>query len=258
MNKKQSSLKEKINKKIMRQGGIPTILDNFILNELYNGNKSTLLKKIITSDKLSAARYQPILERIEKTNGSELPFLSRLYSQGKNEVYRWKGQPLFKSIYDKAIYELLIYETCPSTIIEFGATETSLRWLKSVINQYQYKTRLIGINIVNINNKDELEYLNINANDIQDEKYNKFFINLEHPLIIIEDCHVNTKGILEFFSDLIHPGDYIIIEDSISKQKEIKQWAINRINFFVDTRYTDFFGINTVSATNSIITKVGD
>ncbi|PEC87370.1 hypothetical protein COK00_21825 [Bacillus cereus] len=258
MKYQSSFLLAEINKKINKQGGIPTVLDNFILSELYSKDQSILFKKIINSKNLSSSRYEQVSKRMERIKASELSLLCRLYSQGKNEVYLWKGQPLFKNLYDKSIYELIIYEICPLTIIEFGATPTSLSWLKSVVNEYNYNTKVMGVNIKDFQIEENIDYLNIDANDIQNIKYKKLLDNLEHPLIIIEDCHVNTKGILELFSNLMRPGDYIIIEDSISKQKEINDWAINKMNFFVDTRYTDFFGINSVSAVNSIIKKMGD
>ncbi|MEV3160396.1 hypothetical protein ABNC97_20525 [Paenibacillus larvae] len=51
-------------------------------------------------------------------------------------------------------------------------------------------------------------------------------------------------------------GDYIIIEDSLTKQEDVGQWGSkNEQDFTVDTYYTDFFGINATSAVNTIITK---
>ncbi|KIU12994.1 hypothetical protein SC09_Contig17orf00124 [Bacillus subtilis] len=35
-----------------------------------------------------------------------------------------------------------------------------------------------------------------------------------------------------------------MVEDSILKQDELKEWSLKQKNILVDTFYTDFYGIN--------------
>ena len=38
--------------------------------------------------------------------------------------------------------------------------------------------------------------------------------NVTHPLVLIDDVHINTPGILNYFHQFLKPGDYIIVEDT--------------------------------------------
>lgn len=38
--------------------------------------------------------------------------------------------------------------------------------------------------------------------------------NLARPIVLIDDVHVNTRGILDYFHPYLQAGDYIIMEDT--------------------------------------------
>ena len=82
---------------------------------------------------------------------------------------------------------------------------------------------------------------------------------------MVEDAHVNLKGILEYFDRFTQPGDYICVEDTNpivpavagqglikelgytaygpQKLNDLKSFLIGRSQrYLVDQRYTDFFG----------------
>jgi cephalosporin hydroxylase len=77
--------------------------------------------------------------------------------------------------------------------------------------------------------------------------------NLPHPWIVIEDAHQNTEGILCHFSKMFRSGDYIVVEDSRGKRKDLETFSRQCGEFFrVDTDYTDFYGRNATSCADSI------
>jgi hypothetical protein len=77
------------------------------------------------------------------------------------------------------------------------------------------------------------------------------------PCLLIEDFHGDLAG---FFNDIdlvLENGDYLVVEDSFPKQQRISEVIRDR-PYLVDSKYTDFFGINCTSAVNSIFVKNTD
>jgi cephalosporin hydroxylase len=81
--------------------------------------------------------------------------------------------------------------------------------------------------------------------------------DMPHPWLVIEDVHVNTLGILRHFRPALSHGDYIVIEDSRMKLRELAAFdAEAGADFVVDTRYTDFFGRNSTCSADSILVRL--
>src|SRR3954447_6122411 len=77
---------------------------------------------------------------------------------------------------------------------------------------------------------------------------------LARPCLLVEDFHGELSGCFEHIDSILKTGDYLLIEDSNPKQSAIAQ-IIAGLPYTVDTKYTDFFGINCTSAINSIFVK---
>ena len=54
-------------------------------------------------------------------------------SQGTHGLFTWKNHTIFKSVYDLAIYSMLIEELKPDVIIEIGSCMGG-KWLADMIN----------------------------------------------------------------------------------------------------------------------------
>lgn len=220
--------------------------------------KSTPLKRAIKTISVSEnERFVDVYQRIQNCQTSDLDGYSRICSQGVRDCFCWRGSPLFKSIQDMAIYNMLLNELNPGTIIEIGSTSTSLLWWKDMVRSLRLDTIVLGVDRVYPSDLEkEVQFIQGDVNNIEHiltYENLKFF---EHPWLIIEDAHINISGVLNHFSKSMVAGDYIIIEDSLTKQEDVGQWASkNEQDFTVDTYYTDFFGINATSAVNTIITK---
>lgn len=254
-------------KVIEEQNGIGTFLDNIVISisqhENYKDKNSLayhLLQRVIhTFEKSTNKRFVSIQERINNLQLSDLDFISRNYSQGVRSCVKWRNDPLFKSVYDLAIYQMLIYELRPLTIIEIGSTKASLNWLKDLTLLFNIESKIIGIDLNKPNEIiDNVEFIQGDIKNISDLLPASYLHELPRPWLIIEDAHVYTLNILNYFSKYLMPGDYLIIEDSINKQTILKTWykKIQPNHFVVDTYYTDFFGVNSTSAANSIIKRV--
>ncbi|MCM3268657.1 CmcI family methyltransferase [Paenibacillus elgii] len=250
---------QKIEKK---QEGIPTFFDNLVVSEgemyLNKGNLSTPLRRVVNTISTSGKeRYASIKNRILNCQFSDLDGYSRICSQGTHNCFQWRGRPLFKSSQDMSIYTMLLNDLRPSTIIEIGSTSSSLSWWKDMVKILGIKTTILGVDRIKPFYEDrDIDFIQADVNKINDTLLIKenTFSKYSHPWLIIEDVHINTLGVLKLMSGLMCSGDYLVIEDSMSKQEDIKKWAEVRNNFVVDTYYTDFFGINATSAVNSIIT----
>jgi cephalosporin hydroxylase len=51
---------------------------------------------------------------------------------------------------------------------------------------------------------------------------------------------------------MMRSGDYLVVEDAVDKQAQIRDGLSGLL---IDTRYTDFFGVNVTSAWNGVLTR---
>jgi cephalosporin hydroxylase len=250
------------------QQGITTFFDNIILQEgvnvlegkqLPDSEKSVLKRALHTLSISESNRYIDIPKRITNMPVSDLDGYARICSQGTNNVMRWRGKALFKSVFDMAIYQMMINDIRPSTIIEIGSTEASLTWLKDTAELNKLNPRVVGIDQIEPETiPTGVEFFKGDIQNITQFLSDKFIKSLPKPLLIIEDAHVYLKNTLQFFGEIMIDGDYLVVEDSLLKQKSLLQWAETQgNNYYVDTKYTDFFGINSTTAANSILIKRG-
>ncbi|MEG7356698.1 CmcI family methyltransferase [Bacillus inaquosorum] len=244
------------------QNGVTTFFDNLILQQgeaFLKDNKydSEILERVleivtITGDR----RFVNLSDRLINMPVSSLDNFSRVCSQGVHNVFCWQGKPLFKSAYDLAIYHMMISEIRPATIIEIGSTEASLCWLKDITDLNNLGVRIIGIDQIQPRTlPKDVEFRRGDIGKIDYLLTACFIETLPRPFLIIEDAHVHLKRVLQYLGFLMLEGDYLMIEDSILKQDELKEWSLTQKNILVDTFYTDFYGINGTSAVNSILVK---
>lgn len=241
-----------------------TYFDNLIFPTLSpSSNDEYEQKAKNTLNVIGFDRYEVALRRIKETQGSDIDTYNRICSQGVKECLTWKGSPLYKSHFDFCIYFMLISEIKPKTILEIGSTRTSLEWLSSITKINDYKCEIIGIdrnsdNILLDEVGNRFQLIQDDIKNINSIFKNPSLKNLKRPLLIVEDAHAYLDLTLEYLFGLLEENDYIIVEDSIGKQKVIES-IIRKLNLnqeiYVDKKYTDFFGVNSTSAVNSILVK---
>jgi cephalosporin hydroxylase len=281
MNKLEVHVKRKI---VESQGGVPTFFDNALLTglrelrELSNGPTDFRTENEPPRNKLAPERARVLLRHwwfatrsrlvdfatrsAESESWESLPWEATPHqlwaSQGVDECLTWRGLPLFKSVYDLAMYPMLMWEQRPLTVIELGSgTGASALWLADLMRLQGTDSRVFSVDIRKPDVQDgSISFLEGDCREIEEVLPYSTLAYLGHPWLVIEDVHVNTLGILRHFAGVLRKDDYLVIEDSRSKQSELACFAKEYgADFKVDTRYTDFFGRNTTCSADSIFVK---
>jgi cephalosporin hydroxylase len=203
-------------------------------------------------------RQQMIAELdAEPIRGTEWGFRQLLYSQGAGRPFHWRGVPCFKSVYDLAIYAMLVQELRPGTIVELGSgTGGSALFLADLCTSAGLATRIASIDTAAVDNHisdPRIAFVRADCSEwLQTAAGSKR--EFPGPCLMIEDFHGDLSGVFAHMDAILEAGDYLVIEDSNPKQSRIAEVIAGR-PYLIDSRYTDFFGINCTSAINSIFIK---
>jgi len=194
----------------------------------------------------------------EPIPGTELGFRQALYSQGAGTVFRWRDIPCFKTTYDIAIYAMLIDELRPRTIIELGSgAGGSALLFADLCASAGLTTQVISIDKALAKVADSrIAFVRSDCSDWLEETA-KSQRSFARPCLLIEDFHGDLARFFDCIDLILDSGDYLVVEDSSPKQNRISE-VIAKRPYLIDSRYTDFFGINCTSAVNSIFLKSPD
>ena len=181
--------------------------------------------------------------------------------------HKWKGLTLMKDPMTLSIYMMMIQDIKPKTILEFGTYDGgSALWMEDTIKSLYLDCNIhtFDINEERVklpqNSKIKFHKLdNHNINQFIDEN-RMLFENMESPILMIEDSHENTNGLIRALDLFLKSGDYVIIEDTLDQNKYkntiLSEDGIRSMNYEVDTFYCDFWGVNNSWNINSIFKKV--
>jgi cephalosporin hydroxylase len=176
----------------------------------------------------------------------------------------WRGVPILKDPYDMVLYPMLLWELRPATIIELGAfVGGSALWLADLASAFGMQTRTFSIereiDRVQVNDP-RIEFIEADLDLIADG-FPVPMADLPHPLLVIEDAHVNLVTVLTHVDRFTRSGDYLIVEDTLSpiKYGEFQEFMLHHgSRYRVDTNYTDNFGYNGTWCWNSVLKCVAD
>lgn len=263
------------------QANIPTAFDNalfrFVEKLIRNSHLSMPNDQELTEE--DANFYLLGLQRIEmliaiSKQGRFINYIDRLallnnreyiwqtdfmVSQGVLDCLKWKNLPLFKTVYDLSIYQMMLWELKPRTILEIGSGfGASAIWLADLVKSFNLDTHIYSIDINKPNiDYDGVTFIEGDSCDLQNIFPESFLENREHPWLIIEDAHSHVAEVLSYLHPALHSKDYLVVEDSATKARIIKSFTEKYKGFYkVDTYYTDFFGINATCSVNSILVKM--
>ncbi len=229
-----------------------------------------------------------------RTTASDLPE-SFWHSIAENSCdINWKNIPLQKSPFQIVTTQGLIQELKPKTIIEFGSFKgASALWLADIQSLSVKDGKVISIDIdfenidQTVKDDNRIEFLQGDSNKVEAIFPKEKISEIVHPILLIEDAHINTIGILEYFhNNIFEEGDYFIIEDTnidynnacydvwrktldektcIAKLENLNNKIVRLTSwlkekkdlYLVDTQYVDPFGIINASKNwNSVIKKI--
>jgi cephalosporin hydroxylase len=251
-------------------GGVPTFYDNHVrrtaaalaegtLPADRHGDAVRLLRDYVAlTDAPRFCDPRPRLARSRDETAAAMAVPPEIYaaSQGIGAVLRWRGLPLFKTVYDLAAYPMLLDELRPATVLEFGSgTGASAQWLADIAACHALQPRIVSIDRRPVPCVDDrITFLTGDVADLPAVLPQELTRTFAHPWLVIEDVHACVDQILTAIDQLLQPGDYLLVEDSLPKRDELRNLTASG-TYLLDTRYTDLFGQNTTCAPDSILRK---
>ena len=229
--------------------------------------------------KTSPERFQSISQRHDRCGlprGVWLPLNANAYHQ------TWRGILLSKGPLEIAYYPMIIEELRPRTIIELGAFNGgSAVWMADITNSLKNPAKIVSVDIdlgmlaetARIDSR--IIFIEGDAILIAEVLPFSLLVDCPHPWLVIEDCHVNTIGILDHLHDTgLSAGDYVIVEDTnrnswdewrsagMSEERvrqckmklpALRNWLLAHPNYLIDTYYQDIYGYNASKNWNSVL-----
>jgi cephalosporin hydroxylase len=260
----KSEIVSRLKAEVARNKNIPSFFQHYLLTNLqqetYPPQAVFYGSRYLHRSKerfLPWSRRQQLFSELagEAISGTELGFSQTLYSQGVGDVFRWRGIPCFKTVHDLAIYAMIISELRPSTIIELGsgiggsalffADVSTLMGLATQVISIDKEIGEVSDSRIDFVRSDCVVWLEAAAKSKRE---------FRRPCLLVEDFHADLTSFFEHVDAILEDGDYLFIEDSHSKQRRIAEVVAGR-PYVIDSKYTDFFGINCTSAMNSIFVK---
>jgi cephalosporin hydroxylase len=199
---------------------------------------------------------QGYADRLAQTGRhTDIPFVTLACSQGVDQPFEWRKLAVYKTVWDLAIYQMLMSALQPRTVIELGSgSGGSAVWLADmgVAAGADCQVHTFDITPPNV----EHERVSVHQADFRSagiDLLSKELPELIHPILVIEDAHVAVDRMLRMTEPILEAGDYLVVEDSYRKQPDLKKFAEStELSFEVATWLTDFYGINATCACNSI------
>jgi cephalosporin hydroxylase len=203
-------------------------------------------------------------------------------SEGKHYI-SYRGVSMAKDPFDIVLYEMLFYELQPRTVIELGAyTGASAMWMADTLRTFGLDAHVFSVDIdlalldEQAKQHEAVTFLEGDCSRIEDVFPVETLEELPHPLVLIDDAHVNIEGVYgHFHQHGLNSGDYLIVEDTIpwipgtfgisDSREEWGDWKWHEIQaffkeyekqFLVDRYYTDFFGYNATWNWNGFFKKI--
>jgi cephalosporin hydroxylase len=206
-------------------------------------------------------RFVPYSVRAEEDktgNACDIHHLEMAMSQGTTECLQWKGRPLFKTVFDYAMLPMLLWELKPATVLEIGSgAGASAIWMADTVKGFGRDATIYSVDINGVTAGYEgVHFLVGDCNSPLSLFELDLLRSAPRPWLVLEDAHVNVHDVLVHMDGFLAQGDYLFVEDSRIKTRELGAFLAQREQRYrVDTRYTDFFGRNATCAANSIFVR---
>jgi cephalosporin hydroxylase len=255
------------------QGGTGTFADHVLLDVIAGLRQAheepaweegvARLRAVVA--RLAQGRFVDYATRLRGPAGahgaSDIEYFDLVMSQGEHDCLRWKGLPLFKTVYEFALYPMLLSVLKPGTIFELGSgSGASALWLADMAALAGSPSQVYSVDLqAPAVSHPGVAFVEGDCDAIGDVFDKAFLALAPHPWLVIEDAHANVAGVLAHFDRFTQPGDYLVVEDSGGKQEEITYFLQRHPGRYkVDTHYTDFFGRNATCAQDSIFVRTDD
>jgi cephalosporin hydroxylase len=187
--------------------------------------------------------------------------------------YSYKGIPMLKDPFDLALYQLVLWEQKPCTIIEIGSYKGgSAVWFADQTRSMQLDTKIFSLDIHAVDGIDDERVSFKTSPDISLAMPLDWLAALPRPLLVIEDSahtYEHTLLVLRHFAGIMRSGEYLIVEDGIASNmgldvehglnggpsRALEAFLNERSDFRVDEKMCDFFGHNVTYNVNGYLVK---
>lgn len=177
----------------------------------------------------------------------------------------YKGLLRIKTPFDLVLYQNLVWELRPKTILEFGSLQGgSGLWLADLMDTYEidggevHSFDLFGKCINPRAKHARLTFHSCNLYELETLD-SALLARLPHPWLVIDDAHVNVLDLTLHVDRYVEVGDYYILEDiGLSPTIEFVN-GLQKIcarGYSVDSDYADAFGYNVTTAPNGWLRKM--
>lgn len=193
--------------------------------------------------------------------------------QSAKAKYSYRGSTLPKNPFDLALYQTLLWNTKPKSIIEIGSkTATSALWLADLVDTFGLAAHIYSTDSGRIKDSkhSKVTFLGGTLPELAKTISSDFIAKLSRPLLVIQTAGADTATTnftLNFFHQHLRPEEYIVIESEATNfakeqtlvdgsQKALKEFIENHPGEYeVDSEYADFYGYNCTSCVNGFLKK---
>ena len=205
---------------------------------------------------------------------SSLPLGVLLNIQHGAVSYKYKGIDCFKDPFDMALYQWLLWETKPRTIIEIGTWHGgSALWFADVLTTYGVDAHVHTFDIADPPTWTDSR-ISFHRGDVyamEDAAPAAWVNGLPRPILVIDDAgHMSsmTSAVLEHFAPLLKSGEYMIVEDTIihemnkddhydgGPRRALREFLHKHPDYVVDRTYCDYYGENVTWNVNGYLRRL--
>ncbi|KAJ1627555.1 Rhamnosyl O-methyltransferase/Cephalosporin hydroxylase [Pavlovales sp. CCMP2436] len=185
----------------------------------------------------------------------------------------WRGVPMLKSPFDAMALIEVLREQRPATVIELGALAggsalfiadqlQALSVAPSHVFSFDITIERLHPNALRAQLSRNLSFFPADVRNLGAVLSDEFMARLGRPLLVLEDAHVNVRGVLEWFDAHLREGDYIVIEDTVdpAKAEAVRDFLASQPEgrYAVDAHLCDYCGPNMSWNPNAYIRRMCD
>lgn len=209
--------------------------------------------------------------------GCELPRPYLEHIQIGTMAYSYKGVPMLKNPFDLALYQLLVWEQKPRTVIEIGShAGGSALWFADLLRTYGIEGTVHSVDIQRPDqNFPGVRFYGGDGRRLGATLRPEMMAAFLRPILVIEDADhqpETTLAALRFFDPWLRRGEYIVVEDGNlddlfdpataanwngGPRRAIKEFLADRgDDYGIDQRFCDYYGQNVTWNVNGYLKKV--
>lgn len=209
----------------------------------------------------------------EKLSISILPKGALLQIQRGIMSYKYRGIDCLKCPFDLAIYQRLLWDQKPRTILELGTWRGgSALWFADIASICGLDCHIYSFDIAGGPDWTDPRITFRQGDVLQVEQVapSAWVAGLPRPLLVIEDAGHDfemTYSVLRHFGPLLHPGEYLIVEDGITREmgsdfqyaggprRAIQEFLKSTDQYVIDRSLCDYYGRNVTWNANGYLLR---